>query len=165
MSETILHYPELKPTKNVYGLPVPEGTKVRGLIFESSSHFGIYSGAVDIAVELDTPVLAPLDGIVDYVRDINSEHGLSPEFAKLNNFIEIKHSNGELSHLSHIAKDSSMVKVGDKVLKGQEIAKVGLVGYTSAPHLHFWVVKLIRRKPGFIGLRIRTEKPLEDLIK
>jgi murein DD-endopeptidase MepM/ murein hydrolase activator NlpD len=34
---------------------------------------------------------------------------------------------------------SSKVKVGQAVSEGQEIAKVGMTGYTFRPHLHFQV--------------------------
>jgi murein DD-endopeptidase MepM/ murein hydrolase activator NlpD len=34
---------------------------------------------------------------------------------------------------------SAKVKVGQHVSAGQEIAKVGMTGYTYTPHLHFQV--------------------------
>ena len=37
---------------------------------------------------------------------------------------------------AHLRKDSIQAKVGDKVKKGDEIARVGNSGNTSAPHLH-----------------------------
>jgi len=39
----------------------------------------------------------------------------------------------------HLDYNSSKVKVGQYVRAGEEIAKVGMTGYTYLPHLHFQV--------------------------
>jgi murein DD-endopeptidase MepM/ murein hydrolase activator NlpD len=49
------------------------------------------------------------------------------------------HSYGEYTRYDHLAYDSSKVRVGQQVQAGQEIAKVGMTGYTYTPHLHFQV--------------------------
>ena len=49
------------------------------------------------------------------------------------------HANEEYSRYNHLAPQSSKVKVGQAVSEGQEIAKVGMTGYTFHPHLHFQV--------------------------
>lgn len=165
MTEELANLPELEQTINTYGLPIPEDTVVQGLLYETPSHSGPYRGAVDIAVEIGTPILSPLEGTVVYVRDENDKHGPTAEFAKYNNFIEIKHANGEYSRLSHLIQHSSLVKVGDEVIEGQQVAKCGLVGATTRPHVHFMIFKKVPEKPGFRGLRVRFKQPLEDLIK
>ncbi len=43
--------------------------------------------------------------------------------------------------LAHIMKDSFLVKNGDSVQQGQQLANVGNSGNTSEPHLHMHVVK------------------------
>jgi murein DD-endopeptidase MepM/ murein hydrolase activator NlpD len=76
------------------------------------------------------------------VKDDSSEGGDDTKFSKAEcqNYITIKHSNGEHSQYVHLAQNSSLVKKGDKVKKGQVIAKgVGMIGYTTFPHLHFEV--------------------------
>jgi murein DD-endopeptidase MepM/ murein hydrolase activator NlpD len=60
------------------------------------------------------------------------------------------HSNGEYSRYDHLAYRSSTVKVGQHVSEGQEIAKVGMTGYTYLPHLHFQVFI-------FTGINIWTD--------
>jgi murein DD-endopeptidase MepM/ murein hydrolase activator NlpD len=55
------------------------------------------------------------------------------------NFITILHSNGEYSRYDHLEYRSSKVRLGQHVSACQEIAKVGMTGYTYIPHLHFQV--------------------------
>ena len=55
------------------------------------------------------------------------------------NYIIIQHSEHEYSTIAHIKKDSFCVKVGDKVYRGQQIARCGNSGNTSEPHIHFQV--------------------------
>ena len=52
------------------------------------------------------------------------------------------HSNGEYSRYDHLNDNSSKVKVGQYVRGGEEIAKVGMTGYTYLPHLHLQVFVL-----------------------
>lgn len=49
------------------------------------------------------------------------------------------HSNGEYSRYDHLSYNSSKVIVGQRVNAGEEIARVGMTGYTFLPHLHFQV--------------------------
>ena len=51
------------------------------------------------------------------------------------NLILIKHSNGWISAYAHC--DLILVKTGQKVARGQVIARVGSTGNVSAPQLHF----------------------------
>ncbi len=53
------------------------------------------------------------------------------------NFVIIDHGNGISSCYAHMQDGSMRVSVGDKVLQGQPIGKVGDTGYSTAPHLHF----------------------------
>lgn len=41
-------------------------------------------------------------------------------------------------HFAHL-KDMPFVKVGDYVIRGQEIGKIGNTGHSSGPHLHYEV--------------------------
>jgi murein DD-endopeptidase MepM/ murein hydrolase activator NlpD len=144
-------------TKNIYCLPLPKDTKIKKIVTDNPGHIGPYKGAVDFAVSLGIPVLAPLKGEIATVVDKYSEYGASLEFADKVNYIQIRHSSGETSDLMHLAKGSALVKVGDKIITGQEIAKTGESGYMTAPHLHWFVFKLTKSKSGFEGLKIKLD--------
>lgn len=53
--------------------------------------------------------------------------------------IKIQHDNGDETYYAHLSKMS--VKVGDRVYKGQVIAKSGTTGNVTGPHLHFEIRK------------------------
>ena len=65
------------------------------------------------------------------------------------NHIVIDHG-GFYSFYAHLSYNSIKVKEGDKVKKGQSIAKCGDTGNSSAPHLHFEMVYL--NSPLMLGL-------------
>lgn len=87
----------------------------------------------------DLPVLAPgsgyvaevVDGIADNaIGDIDVQHNWG-------NTVVIKHAEGFYSKLSHLKKDTIMVRVNDFVPAGSIIAYCGSSGRSPEPHLHF----------------------------
>ncbi|MDD5673137.1 MAG: M23 family metallopeptidase [Chitinivibrionales bacterium] len=87
-------------------------------------HFG-----VDFAATKGSPILATAPGIVsDVVFD-----------KYLGLLITLSHGYGYGTRYGHCL--SVMVKKGDSVKRGQTIALVGNTGYSSAPHLHYEVLK------------------------
>lgn len=53
------------------------------------------------------------------------------------NFLIIKHKENEYSTIAHIQPGSISVRAGDKVIRGQIIARCGNTGNTTEPHIHF----------------------------
>ena len=57
------------------------------------------------------------------------------------NWVEIDHGDGYVSKYMHHQTGSTLVKPGDKVEKGQQIASVGSTGASTGPHCHFQIEK------------------------
>lgn len=82
---------------------------------------------VDYPVPVGTHVFASAGGIVAYAA-------LHPQYG---NMVEIDHGNGIVTRYAHASK--LLVKVGQVVRRGQEIALSGSTGRSTGPHLHFEV--------------------------
>jgi murein DD-endopeptidase MepM/ murein hydrolase activator NlpD len=124
---------------NKYKLPVPKNLLQRIDRTSSPAHMGKLRNSIDFIVDEDTPVLAAGDGMVIFVKDDSNIGGPNPVYWIHTNFIVIMHSNGEYSRYDHLSYNSSKVMVGQRVSAGEEIARVGMTGYTYLPHLHFQV--------------------------
>jgi len=84
------------------------------------------------------PVRAPAPGIVVFTKnDLDDHLPYTPNPPHVGNHVYIDHGNGELSLLYHLRKGSVMVKVGDKVERGQPVGLCGDTGISMFPHLHF----------------------------
>jgi murein DD-endopeptidase MepM/ murein hydrolase activator NlpD len=80
---------------------------------------------VDIANVLGTPVKASNNGVVRLAQRLPA-HG---------NCVVIEHGEGIFTYYAHL--NQILVKVGQKVVKGELIGKMGMTGVASGPHLHF----------------------------
>ena len=83
---------------------------------------------VDIATKAGAPIKAVAAGIIIHA-DFKAGFGL---------MVAINHGNGYTTRYAHAL--STLVKVGDKVEKGQYIAVVGSSGRSTGPHVHFEVL-------------------------
>jgi murein DD-endopeptidase MepM/ murein hydrolase activator NlpD len=124
---------------NRYKLPVPKKLLQRIDRTSSPAHMGKLRNSIDFIVDEETPVLAAGDGIVIFVKDDSNIGGPNPVYWIHTNFIVIMHSNGEYSRYDHLSYNSSKVIVGQRIRAGEEIARVGMTGFTYLPHLHFQV--------------------------
>ena len=89
---------------------------------------GEFHTGVDFAAAAGTEIYAWKDGIVTFA-------GWKGNYG---NFIIIEHEDGTVSRYAHCSKLIS--KVGDTVVKGQSIAKVGSTGRSTGPHLHLEIL-------------------------
>ena len=82
---------------------------------------------IDLACPEGTPVRAAEDGIVLF----------SGEQRGYGNLVLLAHDRDVVTVYAHNAKN--LVSQGDKVSRGEEIARVGKTGNATGPHLHFEV--------------------------
>ncbi|GAB4507276.1 MAG: M23 family metallopeptidase [Sulfuricaulis sp.] len=88
-----------------------------------------YHDGVDIASNMGSPVHAVGDGVVSHSGD-KAGYGM---------LVEVTHESGLITRYAHTS--AVLVRVGDRVQKGQSIALVGTSGRSTGPHLHFEVVR------------------------
>lgn len=124
---------------NQYIMPVPKEAQPKIDRTTSPVHIGKLKNAIDLVVDVGTPVLAAAEGVVTFVRDDSYTGGPSIEYWHGSNFIVIQHDRGEYTRYDHLTHKSARVMPGQHVKTGQVIASVGTTGFTYTPHLHFQV--------------------------
>ncbi len=118
--EVLVHTPSIWPTT---------GWVTSGFGFRTDPFTGLTQmhEGVDISNRVGTPVVTPADGIIsDAGKDL--VHG---------RILVISHGFGMTTRYSHLSK--VMVRVGQKVKRGDKVAEVGMTGRTTGPHLHYEV--------------------------
>lgn len=106
---------------------------VNGLVITEFSKNGKFkSDGMDIAAPLNTDIISIMDGTVIY-------SGNQPGYG---NIVIIKHFDKIISIYAH--NSQNLVKKGQKVKKGQEIAKIGNSGNAQRYQLHFELRKGIK---------------------
>ena len=100
-----------------------------GMRFHPIYHVWKLHSGQDIAAACGTPIFAAHSGTVIYAGP----------YSDLGNFIEIQHDDGIVTGYGHIINGGILVKMGQHVGPGQNIAKVGMTGGATGCHLHFMV--------------------------
>lgn len=120
---------------NEFTWPVPGYYKINttytystGKVHSSRYTYNGRACGIDISVPVGTEVRAVADGVI--VNQINRG---SESFGK---WLEIRHDDGTCSVYAHLS-DYSMVRQGQRVSKGDLIARSGNTGNSSGSHLHF----------------------------
>ena len=108
---------DLKQTASGYG------TRIDPIYKTVKFHSGM-----DFSANVGTPVYATGNGVV---RKAGWE-GL------YGNCIQIDHGFGYVTRYAHLSKID--VRVGQKVVRGETIGKVGTTGKSTGPHLHYEVM-------------------------
>lgn len=110
--------------------------------------------SVDLLCDEGEKVFCCMEGVVAEVFDKFVSKGCHVlNFYKCNR-ISVKHENDIVSEYVHILKDSSRVKVGQKVFPGEVLCLSGNSGFSPKPHLHFQLNKGKKSIPfGFIDYR------------
>ncbi len=89
---------------------------------------GRFNDGVNIAADAGTPVRAAADGTIAYAGN---------GVAAFGGLVLVRHADGWLTAYAHC--EALLVAKGDRVTRGQPIARVGSTGEVDAPQLHFEV--------------------------
>ena len=98
------------------------GMRMHPILHIKQMHEGI-----DFTTDIGTPVYATGDGVIDFVGN-KEGFGL---------VVEIDHGFGYETVYGHLSR--TLVKEGQKVTRGKEIALSGNSGLSTGPHLHYEV--------------------------
>ncbi len=125
------------------------------------THQGIWRYAVDFVIEditngstfrhagkklddyycFNKPVISPVTGIVAAAVNTLADNqiGIVDKENNWGNYIVIYSDFGYYVEISHLAKDSIPVAIGERVVAGQLIGRCGNSGYSPQPHIHVQV--------------------------
>jgi murein DD-endopeptidase MepM/ murein hydrolase activator NlpD len=128
--------PDLPPLGSVENYLPGSSGKFNGYIWPAkgllTSGFGWRWGrmhkGIDIAAPVGTPVVAAAPGVVVTAGWNSGGYG---------NLVEVKHPDGSLTLYAHNSR--ILVREGQQVEQGQQLAEMGSTGYSTGPHCHFEV--------------------------
>jgi murein DD-endopeptidase MepM/ murein hydrolase activator NlpD len=120
--------PSIRPVPRGY-VSSRFGRRMDPITGRSAMHYG-----VDYSVRLGTPIFSTGDGIVTYAGKW-SGFGLT---------VEVSHGYDYVTRYAHTSK--ILVKKGQRVRRGDVIARVGSSGRSTATHLHYEVLLKGRKK-------------------
>ncbi|MCW2037289.1 murein DD-endopeptidase MepM/ murein hydrolase activator NlpD [Xanthomonas arboricola] len=127
--------PSRMPIRNTY---ITSGFGGRADPFDGGSAF--HKG-VDFHANVGDPVMSVADGVVSYAG-VRGGYG---------NVVEVDHGNGYVTRYAHNSR--LVVKVGDLVRAGQQVAKAGSSGRSTGAHVHFevWADGRVVNPRKFLG--------------
>jgi len=96
---------------------------------------------IDFHANIGDPVLAVADGVVSYAGQ-RSGYG---------NVVEIDHGNGYITRYAHNSR--LLVRIGELVHRGAEVARAGSSGRSTGAHVHFevWMNGRVVNPSRFLG--------------
>ncbi|MBB3345450.1 murein DD-endopeptidase MepM/ murein hydrolase activator NlpD [Luteimonas sp. RC10] len=102
---------------------------------------GQFHKGIDFDARTGDPVMTVADGVVSY-SGVRRGYG---------NVVEVDHGNGYVTRYAHNSRN--VVKVGDLVRIGDEIAKAGSTGRSTGAHVHFevWENGQVQNPRKFLG--------------
>jgi len=119
-----------------YVLPYAPGTSYTvGL---TTGHPGWHRYGIDFLIPIGSSVTAARSGTARELKEdaFDQDHDLAD-----GNYLLILHEDGTLAMYGHLTHDGALVEVGEHVAVGQTIARSGHSGQSTAPHLHFEVMR------------------------
>jgi hypothetical protein len=108
---------------------------------------GFYPSDLSRHAAYGETVYSPCDGeVVAAFGDAPDNHPPDTDVARpAGNHVWIRHDDGTYVVLAHLMRGSVGVGAGERVRRGQPLARVGNSGNTTAPHLHIHAVRFGER--------------------
>jgi murein DD-endopeptidase MepM/ murein hydrolase activator NlpD len=128
-------------------LPFKSGTQVTFTSDRTPDRDGRPHAGIDIAVAENTPLIAPIGGVI---ASVMSDAGYG-------NFIDVRTPDGKILRYAHL--NAMHVKEGQQILPGQVIGLTGNTGTSTGAHLHFEV------RNDLYGGYENTEDPIAWSVK
>lgn len=125
--EMLASIPAIQPVSNkeLKRLASGFGMRIHPIYKVKKMHTG-----VDFSAPMGTPIYATGDGVIKVASKGYSGYG---------NQVEVDHGFGYVTKYAHMKK--FIVKQGQKVKRGELIGYLGSSGTSTAPHLHYEVIK------------------------
>jgi murein DD-endopeptidase MepM/ murein hydrolase activator NlpD len=128
--------PDLPPLGGVENYLPGNSGKFNGYIWPAKGlltsgygwRWGRMHKGIDVAAPIGTPVVAAAPGVVISAGWNSGGYG---------NLVEIQHADGSVTLYAH--NNRILVREGQSVEQGQQIAEMGSTGYSTGPHCHFEV--------------------------
>jgi murein DD-endopeptidase MepM/ murein hydrolase activator NlpD len=143
----------------LYRLPYGENVSYSVLQAYGSklSHRGSEYFTVDFRMAEGTEVYSAREGIVAATQDSHSRSCWKEGCGRYANFVVVLHSDGTTGEYFHLQAGSVAVRDGQRVARGQLLARSGNTGLSTTPHLHFGVYRLdSRAETQSIAVRFST---------
>ena len=115
------YLPDGSSSFNGYRYPA-QGTLTSGYGWR----WGRMHRGIDVAAPIGTPIVAAAPGVIEYSGWNSGGYG---------NMVEVRHPDGSMTRYAHNSRN--LVRVGQNVAQGEQIAEMGSTGYSTGPHVHF----------------------------
>ncbi len=131
--------PKPRPRGRSVAIPTPPPRTSSGFVWpvtgKIASRFGpreggLHNDGINILAKAGTPVKAAEAGVVVYASNALEGYG---------NLLLVKHAEGWVTAYAHTER--ILVRQGQRVKKGQVVARVGSTGGVASPQLHFEIRK------------------------
>ena len=122
ITDSAIAVPSDKPVKTA---EFTSGYGIRSDPFQgrAAKHAGI-----DLASPLGTPIYATADGVVSSAGWNNGGYG---------NLVKLEHGRGIETRYAHMS--AILVRAGQRIVRGQQIGRMGSTGRSTGSHLHYEV--------------------------
>ena len=146
------HIPAIQPVsnKNLNRMASGYGYRIHPIYKTRKMHWGM-----DFSAPMGTPVYATGDGKVEKVQWSRRGYG---------NQVKINHGYGYKTFYAHLKK--FIVKKNQNVKRGDLIGYIGNSGTSTAPHLHYEIIKNNRRvNPVNFYFNDLSEREYDEMLK